>query len=245
MITVTCDRMVLGIMQPYFFPYPGYFSLIKATNKWIVFDTPQYENRSWMNRNRIIDPNHENWMYFTVPIKKHELKSPVNSIRIQNCENWKGKIIGQLGYYRKYAPHFNKVIEFLVETLKVDFDNLSELNIHTLKATCAYLGIDFNYEIFSKINLPVEPVQKRDEWGLNICKAMGIKDYINPERGQSFVHREKFLDNNINLRFLKFGFPEYDQKRKDFIPGLSIIDAMMFNTPKEIIQMLDEYELVK
>ncbi len=245
MITVTCDTIVLGIMQPYFFPYPGYFSLIKTTNKWIVFDTPQYEIRSWMNRNRILDPNHDGWMYFTVPVKKHALKVSLNSIRIQNSENWKGKIMGQLGYYRKRAPYYKKVIEFLYKTLEGDFDSLSELNVHTLKSTCAYLGINFNYEVFSQMNLRIEAVQERDEWGLNICKAMGIKDYINPQRGQLFVHSEKFLDNNINLRFLKFKFPEYDQKRKDFIPGLSIIDAMMFNTPAEINQMLDEYELVK
>ncbi|NOX84347.1 MAG: WbqC family protein [Chlorobi bacterium] len=232
-------------MQPYFFPYPGYFSLIKATNKWIVFDTPQYEIRSWMNRNRIIDPNHDGWMYFTVPVKKHKLKTPIYDIRLQNRENWKDKIIGQLGYYRKRAPYYKKVVEFLYETLKDEFDGLSELNVHTLRLTCAYLGIDFNYEIFSEMNLPIQPIRERDEWGLNICRAMGITEYINPERGQSFVHREKFLNNRINLQFLKFKFPEYDQKRKEFIPGLSIIDAMMFNTPAEINQMLDEYELVK
>ena len=78
------EKIVAGIMQPYFFPYIGYFSLIKATNKWIVFDTPQYANRSWMNRNRVIHPSGEGWIYLTVPVRKHALRTPLNKIEINN-----------------------------------------------------------------------------------------------------------------------------------------------------------------
>ena len=232
-------------MQPYFFPYLGYFSLIKATDKWVIFDTPQYEYRSWINRNRIIDPNHNGWIYITVPVSRHKLKTPINKIQIYNRINWRKKIISQLGYYRKRAPYYNRVVEFLTETLDYKTDSLSELNVHTLKETCTYLGIAFNYQVFSEMNLDVEPVNARDEWGLNICKAMGMNSFINPERGQSFVSREKYKKKGVQLRFLIYNHPEYDQKRDEFIPALSIIDAMMFNTPEEINQMLDEYKLIK
>ena len=231
-------------MQPYSFPYLGYFALIKATNKWVIFDTPQYENRSWMNRNRIIDPNKNSWMYITVPVKKHPLKSPLNTIEIQNTTNWKEKIIAQLGYYKKYAPYYKIVVDFLKESLKLEFGKLSELNSHTLIATCSYLDINFNYEIFSEMDMIVEPVNEADEWGLNICKAMGVTNFINPELGQQFVDKQKYLNNNINLKFFEFGHPSYNQKLDEFIPGLSIIDAMMFNSPEEINQMLDVYQLV-
>jgi len=241
---MNCDVLKLAIMQPYFFPYSGYFSLIKATNKWIVFDTSQHANYSWMNRNRILNFNNDSWMYFRVLVKKHPLKTPINHIEIQNDKNWKEKIISQLGCYKKYAPHYKTVVEFLVETLKTEFENLSALNVHTLKATCDYIGIDFNYEVFSEMDIQVEPVHEADEWGLNICKAMGVTEYINAERGQLFIDREKYRNNNINIKFLEFGFPEYNQKKEAFIPGLSIIDAMMFNSPLEINQMLDEYQLV-
>ena len=236
--------MKLGIMQPYFFPYPGYFSLIKATNKFILFDISQYVRHSWMNRNRIIDPNSNGCRYITVPVKKHKFKSPINSLAIHNGENWKEKIIAYLGYYRKYAPHYKKVVEFLHETLKDEFDSLSELNVHTLKASCAYIGIDQNFEVFSEMKINVEPVGNADEWGLNICNALGINEYINPVGGQSFMDKQKYLKNNIDLKFLEFGYKPYNQKRDEFIPGLSIIDAMMFNSPAEINQMLDDYKLV-
>ena len=175
--------MKLGIMQPYFFPYPGYFSLIKATDKLIVFDLSQYVRHSWMNRNRIIDHNSDGYRYITVPVKKRKLKTPINRVGIHNGENWKEKIIAHLGYYRKYAPHYKTVVEFLHETLNIEFENLSELNIHTLKASCAYIDIDLNFEVFSEMQIHVEPVHEADEWGLNICKAMGINEYINPVGG--------------------------------------------------------------
>jgi len=235
---------VLGIMQPYFFPYPGYFSLIKGTDKWVVFDTPQYVYRSWINRNRIIDPNHNGWIYITVPICRHKLKTPINKIQIYNRINWRKKIISQLGYYRKRAPYYNRVVEFLTETLSYETDSLSELNVHTLKETCAYIGIDFDFQVFSEMNLEVEPVNAPDEWGVNICKAMNLASFINPELGQTFVSREKYEKKGVKLRFLIYDHPEYDQKRKDFIPSLSILDAMMFNSPEAVNQMLDEYHLV-
>ena len=232
-------------MQPYFFPYLGYFSLIKATDKFIIFDTPQYQYRSWINRNRIIDINSDAWRYITVPVKKHKLEAPIKSIQIQNSENWKDKVIAQLGYYRKFAPNYETVIEFLLGTLNNEFDNLSELNIHTLEATCNYIGIDFNYEVFSEMDIAVEPAREPDEWALNICKAMKITDYINPERGQLFVNKDKYNSDNINLRFLVYENPEYDQKKNVFIPGLSIIDALMFNSLAEINQLLDGYHLIR
>lgn len=231
-------------MQPYFFPYPGYFSLIKATNKWIVFDTPQYANYSWMNRNRIINCNDDNWMYFIVPLKKRPLRTSINSIVIQNEVNWKEKIISQLGYYKKHAPYYNHVVEFLRETLTSEFVKLSDLNIHTLKATCKYIGIDFNYEIYSEMNLQIEDIHAPDEWGLNICKAMGVSKFINPERGQNFIDRQKYLNEKVDIKFLEYRYPDYDQKMEEFIPGLSIIDAMMFNSPKELKVILEDYKLV-
>lgn len=232
-------------MQPYFFPYLGYFSLIKSTNRWIVFDIPQYEKGSWINRNRVIDSHSNSWKFITIPVKKHNLNTPINKIQIQNNISWKEKLILKLDHYKRFAPNYKIVADFLNEILSVDFDSLSKLNIHTLISTCEYLGIEFNFEIFSEVNYEIEPVHKPDEWALNICKSLGVTKYINAERGQTFIDRQKYVDNNIDLQFLAFAYPEYCQKTKKFIPGLSVIDAMMFNSPAEINDMLNEYRLIK
>jgi hypothetical protein len=94
------------------------------------------------------------------------------------------------------------------------------------------------------MDLELEPVEAADEWGLNICKAMGICHFINPELGQKFVNRQKYTENGIDLKFFKFGYPQYMQGNREFTPGLSILDAMMFNSPEEINAMLDVYRLV-
>lgn len=231
-------------MQPYFFPYPGYFSLIKLTDFYVVFDTPQYGSRTFMNRNRILDPNSEGWTYITVPVKKHHLKTAINQIEICDEINWMEKIVSQFSHYRKRAPYYNQVIAFLMDTLNVKFKRLSDLNLHTIKAICAYIGIDFKYDIFSEMDLQIEAVTTSDEWGLNICKAMSFPEFIYPERGQLFVDREKYTNSNIKLQFLKYCFPEYNQYKNKFVSGLSILDAMMYNTASEINEMLDEYQLV-
>lgn len=236
--------MALGIMQPYFFPYPGYFSLIKATDKLILFDISQYVRHSWMNRNRIIDANSLDSRYLTVSVQKSRLSTPINKTVLYNYKHWKTKVDAQLEYYRRYAPHYTKVVDFLNESLRPDFSTLSDLNIHTLKSTCAYIGLNLNYEIFSEMNLQLEPVKAADEWGVNICKAMGVDAYINPIGGQSFMDVGKYQRNHVDIKFLKYGYKPYDQGREEFIPGLSIIDAMMFNTPEELYQMLDDYQLV-
>lgn len=230
-------------MQPYFFPYPGYFSMIKATDHYVVFDTPQYAHQSWMNRNRILDLNSNRWKYINVPVKRHHLNTAINLIDISNSSRWVDRIVSQLDYYKKYAPYYKQVIQFLKATLKKEFKKLSDLNIHTIESTCDYIGLEFNFEVFSKMNTGVDHVNASDEWGLKICQALGYREFLCPEGGKDFVERSKYAQNDIKLHFLAYSNPAYDQKRPVFEPALSILDAMMFNTPKEIFQMLDEYKL--
>ena len=71
----------LGIMQPYFFPYLGYFDLINRTDRWIVFDTAQYIRHGWVNRNRILHSDSE-WQYILVPLKKHSRKAAIKDIAV-------------------------------------------------------------------------------------------------------------------------------------------------------------------
>jgi len=238
------ENKKLGIMQPYFLPYLGYFSLIKNTDSWVVFDISQYVRHSWINRNRIIHPESSGWIYMTVPVKKHTLNSKINDIQIQNDENWSHKIISRLGFYKKNAPYYKKIVEFLHEVFNTKHISLSQLNIQLLEATCKYIGIEFNYQVFSKIDINIEPATEPDQWGVNICKALGYKYYINPEGGVEFFDRTKYTENNIVLKFIKYGVPAYNQKMNDFIPRLSILDALMFNSPGEVNQMLDDFQLL-
>jgi hypothetical protein len=236
--------MKLGIMQPYFFPYLGYFALIKYADKWIIFDTVQYIEKGWANRNRIIHSNKAESMYFTVPVKAHAREVAFKDIKIVDDKKYIATILGQLaGSYKKRAPYFNEVYQLVLECLNHETNNLTMLNTYSLKRVCVYLGIELNYEIFSNMDITIDAVHDAGEWALNISKALQAKEYINPPGGVDLFDPGKFKENNIDLKFLNINIHPYDQRKNIFLDRLSIIDVMMFNSKEEINRMLDDYTL--
>ena len=236
--------MKLAIMQPYFLPYLGYFSLIKHTDEFILLDTVQFIRHGWIERNRILKPS-DGWQYIMVPLKKHSRETIIKDIEINNEQQWKEKILAQLQHYKKQAPYFSNVIDILNEIFSKEYATIVDLNLASLKTVCNYLGINTPIGIFSQMNIEIEPANAPDEWALNICKALGnIDEYWNLSGGQSFFDRKKYENAGINLKFHSAILTEYDQKRNVFEPGLSIIDVMMFNSVEEINKMLDNYELL-
>lgn len=236
--------MRLGIMQPYFFPYLGYFSLIKHTDKWIVFDTVQYIEHGWMNRNRIIHPSKPEDMYITIPLQKHTREIKINEVRINSHENYKEKILSQIwSAYKKRALYFKPVYQIVEDVLSYDTEYLSEMNVYAMRKVTEYLDISFDYEVFSKMDLVIDEVHDAGEWALNISKALHADTYINPPGGVALFDSQKFYQAGVQLEFLKIHLRPYAQKKAKFIEGLSIIDVMMFNSPERVRQMLDDYEL--
>jgi len=236
--------MKLAIMQPYFLPYLGYFSLIKHTDEFILFDTVQFIRHGWIERNRILKPSN-GWQYIMVPLKKHSRETLIKDIEINNDQQWKEKILAQLQHYKKQAPYFSNVIDILNEIFSKEYATIVDLNLASLKTVCNYLGINTPIQVFSLMNIDIEPANAPDEWALNICKALGnVDEYWNPPGGQSFFNKKKYENADINLKFHSAILTDYDQKRNVFEPGLSIIDVMMFNSVEEINKMLDNYELI-
>lgn len=224
--------MRVGIMQPYFFPYIGYYSLISHSEKWVVFDTAQHIRHGWIERNRILKPN-GGWQYFSVPLEKHSQKTPINEIRIRTSEDWKGKLFRQLEHYKK-APHYTTTMQFLEHVLDEKIDTILELNVHTLQQTCAYLAIPFAYTVFSKSGLTVKPSQHPGQWALHISQALGATEYVNPIGGKEVFIASEFAEAGIQLGFLKHYLTHYKQKGEMFEAGLSLIDVLMFNSVEEI-----------
>jgi len=233
--------MKIAIMQPYLFPYIGYFSLIKNTDYFVFFDTPQYIRKGWINRNRILSTNGD-VTYFTVPIQKADRNTPINKSVISYNYDWKVKILGQLNIYKK-APNYDKVINLVNNVFNTDTMLISDLAIKSIVKTCEYLDIDIKYDIFSKMNLALPEVKEPDEWALYITKELGYNTYINPPGGMSFFNREKYQINDVDLQFLVQEIIPYRQNREVFIPALSMIDVMMFCSCNEINEMLCEYKI--
>jgi len=236
--------MKLAIMQPYFFPYLGYFSLIKNTDKFILLDSVQFIYHGWVERNRILKQNN-GWLYIKVPLIRHSQKTLIKDIKIDNGQNWKQKIFSQLHHYKKISPFYFKVMKIVEKIFEKDYNDIVSLNKETIIVICKYLDIDREIPIFSKMNLSIEIPKAADEWALNICNSLSnISEYWNPPGGQSFFDISKYEKAGIKLKFHKIILNPYEQKREIFEPGLSIIDALMFNSPEKVNRILEQYELI-
>lgn len=235
----------IAIMQPYFFPYVGYFSLISYTDRFIFFDTPQYIRHGWVNRNRILSSD-KTPIYITVPIQKCFQETAIKDVNISADSKWQERLWGQLSVYKKLAPNYGCVIEFLHSVIDGRSQgSLSELCISGIVKTCEYIGLERRFDTFSKMNLNIGQVSEPDEWALNISKALGADVYVNPPGGMDFFDRSKYENNNIGLEFLQSNLKPYVQRIGHFEAGLSIIDVMMFCSVAEIRDILDDFTIIE
>lgn len=204
--------MILSCMQPYFFPYIGYFELIRQSDLFIAFDTAQYIRHGWVNRNRIKTG------YITVPIKKHQDRKAIKDVEIAKGD-WRQNIFNQLRAYRG-SKSYNEITELIDECLYPletgkDFKTIGELNIHILQRVCEYLGIKTPIVAYSKMSLKLGPVKCPGDWALRISEALGASEYINLPGGEKLFDKRKW--RKIKLRFLETK------------PSLSIIDDLYEN----------------
>ncbi len=232
-------------MQPYFFPYIGYFQLINAVDKFVIFDAVQYIKHGWMNRNRILSPNlDQEWQYIIVPLRRFHQTDKISNIIINNDQNWPDNIYGKLSYYKKIrAPYFEDVINLLTKALDIRYNTLTALNISTLEAVCDYLNIDFNHSLCSQNNYDLRNVIDKGDWALEISKIEKAKTYINPIGGIELFDKNNFLKENIDLKFLNTKEIIYQQSKRKFVPNLSIIDVLMFNSKDQVKEILLAYDL--
>lgn len=240
--SITQPLMKIAIMQPYFLPYLGYYSLINNVDRWIFNDEVQMIHKGWVQRNRMLK-QYGGWNYIRVPLVKYRHTEIIKNVHIRNDEDWQSKILAQIMHYKKNAPYFHTVYKFLQEAFKYKFDTITAQNAFLIKKTCDYIGLDFEYEILSEMNLDIGEINDSDEWSLNICNSLETGHYINPILGKQFYHTEKYDKAGIKINFLNWKSTPYNQFKGSFIEGLSILDVMMFNSPVDILKMLDKYTL--
>ena len=232
----------LAIMQPYFFPYLGYFALIKSTDFFVSFDPVQYISKGWMNRNRVLKPA-EGWQYLTAPVQKQPQDVLIKDVLVVPGDEWKVKIVRQLEHYKKRAPHYAAVQTLLEDCFSNPELSLSRLNLDYLAKVCAYLGLPFRHAMFSDLNMTLGSVEAPDEWALRTTQALGATTYVNQPGGRTFFNPAKYVQAGIDLQFIDFDSPTYSQRREPFEPGLSVLDVLMFNEPEQVRVMLDNVTL--
>jgi len=143
-------------MQPYFFPWLGYFSLIKHTDQFILFDPVQFIRHGWIERNRILKQD-EGWLYIKVPLVKHSLQTLIKDVVIDDSQPWRQRLLAQLVTYKKLSKRYNEIYGLIEAAIAPQFTSIVELNRHALQAVCRYLGFDTALPIWSQMDMKVDP----------------------------------------------------------------------------------------
>ena len=230
-------------MQPYFFPYIGYFQLINAVDQWVVFDTSQYIHHGWVNRNRILHPQ-AGPKYIILPLVSHSKNVAIKEVLLHPDLDWKAKIMAQLrGYYSKQAPFYQTVTEMVNISLDQEESSLSSCLVKCLGQVCEYVGMEFDPIMASELKLDSVRVEHAGQWALEISKLLGATEYINPIGGRGIFNPREFEESNIKLSFLNSQPDLYDQGGNHFFDALSILDVLMWNSKAQTKRMLDNYTL--
>lgn len=221
-------------MQPYPFPYIGYFELMARVDRWIAFDVVQYNRRSWMNRNRILHPN-EGWQYFCLPVTSAPHGTPLADIRLVDRREAERKLLAQLEHYRRHAPHFRQVVDLVRDAFaRPETDTLVGLNLASLTVVAERLGIEFAPERCSQLGLTLDDVTHAGQWALRIATRLGATTYLNPPGGRDIFKPEEWAAAGIELSFTELNELHYDCEPYTFAPHLSILDILMWCSTDDI-----------
>lgn len=232
--------MKIGIMQPYFFPYLGYWQTLNAVDKYVIYDDVNYIKRGWVNRNNILINGQKHMI--TIPLDGASQFLPINQIKITSCAKDKEKLLKTLEQAYKKAPYFNVVYPMVRDVIMEDTCLLTNALVKQFKTIAQYL--DIKTELIVSSTLDKDNSLKAQDKIIHICKLLGGTHYVNAIGGQELYNPEDFKQNGLELSFLQTQFTPYKQFKNGFMPGLSMIDILMFNEPAGIKTMLNAYSLL-
>jgi len=228
-------------MQPYFFPYIGYWQLINAVDTFVIYDNIQFSKKGWFHRNNFL--MNDKKTLFTIPIKKDsDNLDVVDRYLSDDSEKQITKTITQIKNNYRKAPYYNDVFPLIEAVFLNQEKNLFYYIFSSVEMICDYLDIDT--KIVKSSTIDIDHTLKSQDKVIAINKSLNSTKYINPIGGRELYDIESFIKEAIELRFLESEVPEYRQFSDKFISHLSIIDIMMFNSKNEAKEMLKRYELI-
>lgn len=228
-------------MQPYFLPYIGYFQLINAVDKFVLYDDVNFINKGWINRNQML-VNHQKFM-FTIPLANASQNRKINEVGLSPEKNWRQKMAKTIEQAYKKAPFYQDVMPVIADILDFESDNIAAYNFNQLSRICSYMGIPT--ELVSSSAIYQNQNLKGQERIVDICLKENAHTYINPVGGMEIYDSEHFENQNIELCFIQSLPAPYTQFTSTFIPWLSTLDLLMHVGRDMFPHYLNQYTLIK
>lgn len=232
--------MKIAIMQPYFLPYLGYWQLMDFVDKFIIYDDVNFINKGWINRNNILFNNEPHT--FTIPLNKASQNKKILEITISEDQKWRNKLLKTFIHAYKKAPYFQNIFPIFEQIILNEDKNLSSFLKSSIQAIANYIGI--TTEIIPSSSKYDNAHLKGQERIISICREEDATHYINPIGGKELYDPSLFMQNNLELSFLKsfdFDYPQFQIDK--FVPYLSIIDLLMFLEKSEVQNGLGKFKL--
>ena len=234
--------MKLAIMQPYFMPYIGYFQLINTVDKFIFYDDVTFIKQGWINRNQILISNQAK--LFSVPLSNASSHTLIKDVLISDLryEKWKKSFLSTLMFNYKKSKYYDVVKVLIERILLTPPKTISELAIKSVIEISNYLDLNTEFDVSSK-NYDNNHLSGQHRV-IDICQKENANTYINPIGGIDLYSKDVFSKEDIELMFINAHKTIYKQFSSEFVPFLSIIDVLMFNDKKRVLEMLNDFELV-
>ncbi len=230
MPSVGATMSSVAIMQPYFFPYIGYFQLIAAVDQFIVYDNIKYTKKGWINRNRMLQDGRD--VLFSLPLKSASDALDVSQRELAT-DFKRDKLLNQFRGAYRCAPYFDATMALVERVVRHEEGNLFRFLHHAIVSTCQHLGLATEIRISSDI--AIDHQLKNQDKVLALCQAVGASTYVNAIGGVDLYSKEDFRKKGMALKFIRSKPFEYRQFGDPFVPWLSIIDVMMFNSREQTL----------
>jgi len=229
--------MTVGIMQPYFLPYIGYWQLINAVDKYVIYDDVQFIKGGWINRNYTLLNGQKHLV--NLLLSAASPNKLINEVYVQESQN---KLIKTIETAYKKAPMFDEIFPMFVNIMEYPDKQLAKFLGNSIIEITGYLSIDT--EIVYSSAIEKDNNLKSQEKVLHICNLLGADKYINAIGGAELYSKEDFIKTGIELSFLEAKIEPYKQFKNEFVPYLSILDVLMFNEISKIKSKLEIYTLL-
>jgi len=221
-------------MQPYFFPYIGYFQLMAKVDKFVLYDDVNFIKRGWINRNRIKINGAAHFV--TIPLQQSSQNKLICDIDLDPGMEWRKKMLKTIAQAYARSGNFNSAFELIEKVILYPQNNLADFLCHSLLSLRDYLGLE------------VEIVESSRKYGnaersgssriVDICEQEGATTYINPIGGMALYESDDFSSRSMDLFFLDPVVLDYTKNKSGFLPGLSMIDVIMNNDRNSVMEML-------
>ncbi|SOE21845.1 WbqC-like protein family protein [Spirosomataceae bacterium TFI 002] len=232
--------MKLAIMQPYIFPYLGYYQLVNLADTFYFYDDVNFIKKGWINKNNIL--NVDKPLSFTIPLQGASQNKLINEIETAFDRKWLDKFYKTLEQSYKKAPFYEQGISLVKKVMEGNHSNVAELAANSVVEVANFLGFETVFKTSSIHDS--NQSHKAQERILAMALAEGANHYINPIGGQEIYDKELFASNDVKLNFIKANGIVYSQFKEPFVPYLSVIDALMFLDKKGINDLMPFFELV-